>query len=358
MSNRDALDFLLALQETAGGIIPFERYMQEALYHPEFGYYSNHIRTIGRRGDFATSVTLGEALGAALAVWVHEHRIEAGRQWHVIEAGAGTGELARTLLRRLGMWRRRGLVYHIVETSPVLRAGQKSRLRPFRVAWHDSVAEALAAAGGHAVILSNELIDAFPCRVFERRGGRWFEVGVRIDQGRAVEALLERPVPPSSAFESAYADGQRVEIHVSAAEWLASWAACAKAVRMITIDYGGWADDLYRRRPRGTVRAYFHHQRFEGIEVTHRFGRQDITCDVNFTDLERWGECLGWRTTDRLTQAQFLARHGTTRRPIAIHDAALADHSGAGAAFKVLIQERDHPPGEADVTELRRRLAR
>ena len=333
------LDFLLRLQDESGGAIPVERYMQEALYHPEFGYYARHIRTVGRRGDFATSASLGEALGSGIARWIRRHRLP-GSPWHVIEAGAGTGELARTILRRLGLWGRRGLTYHIVETSPVLRTEQERALPQFRLRWHDSMAEALEACGGRALIFSNELIDAFPCRLFERRDGRWVEVGVRIEQGRISECALARTPPPGLPDDSP--EGQRIEVHVAAAEWIASWAGSVREARMLTIDYGDILPALYHRRRRGSLRAYFHHQRFEGLEIYHRFGKQDLTADINFTDLQSWTESCGWRTLALTTQAEFLATYGATHA--GLHDAQLADHTGAGAAFKVLVQERTAPP--------------
>jgi hypothetical protein len=82
------------------------------------------------------------------------------------------------------------------------------------------------------------------------------------------------------------------------------------------------------------------------VEVWHRFGRQDITADVNFTDLRVWTERLGWRTRALETQAEFLAAHGAVHA--GLHDAQLADHTGAGAAFKVLVSEKTSPrEGEA-----------
>lgn len=367
-----ALEFLLRLQAEYGGAIPVERYMQEALYHPEFGYYARNIRTVGRRGDFATSASLGEALGAGIAKWLAKNRIaetadKRGKRgkgereemeegcfspfplfprpkhslfprWHVIEAGAGTGELARTVLRRLGMWGRRGLTYHIVETSPVLRDEQQRTLPQFHAAWHASMRDALSACDGRALIFSNELVDAFPCRVLERREAAWHELGVRIEGARIHECIVPRPAPDGLA---ALPEGQRIEVHAAAAEWIASWSDFVREARMLTIDYGDTMPALYHRRPRGTLRAYFHHQRFDGIEVYHRFGKQDITADVNFTALRAWTEQRGWRTIQLATQADFLATYGARRA--GLHDAQLADHTGAGAAFKVLEQEKTSP---------------
>jgi SAM-dependent MidA family methyltransferase len=334
-----ALEFLLRLQSECGGVISVERYMQEALYHPEFGYYARNIRTVGRRGDFATSASLGEALGSGIARWIKRHRLP-GKSWHVIEAGAGTGELARTALRRLGLWGRRGLTYHIVETSPVLRAEQQRALPQFRIVWHDSMSDALTACDGRALIFSNELIDAFPCRLFERRNGQWLEVGVRIEDGRVIEQAFPRT--PPDGLPADLPDGQRIEVHAAAAEWIATWSSAVREARMLTIDYGDTMPALYHRRIRGTLRAYFHHQRFEGMEIYHRFGKQDLTADVNFTDLRDWTERCGWRTLALTTQAGFLAAYGATRA--GLHDALLADHTGAGAAFKVLEQEISTPP--------------
>ena len=37
-----------------GGRITFERFMELALYHPVHGYYTGHVSTIGKAGDFST----------------------------------------------------------------------------------------------------------------------------------------------------------------------------------------------------------------------------------------------------------------------------------------------------------------
>ncbi len=337
----DPLTHLRDLQTRGGGAIPVEVYVREALYHPTFGYYSKNIRTVGRRGDFSTTVTLGDALARALARWLAINRPTDRAPWHVIEAGPGTGQLATAILKHLGFWTRRSLTYHLVESSPILRAEQrKLLLRRRNIRWHDSMTAALTACEGKATILSNELIDAFPPRLYEFRAGRWHEVAVQIANGKVTELLLpDRPIPATSIFDQPHPDGQRVEVHAAAAEWLHSWTPSFRSGQILTIDYGDTADRIVHRRPHGTLRAYFHHQRFEGPAVYHRFGKQDITADVNFTDLKNWGEKLGLKTERLTDQTNFLAEFGTQQKNTP-HDAALADHTGAGAAFKVLIQKR------------------
>ena len=59
---------------------------------------------------------------------------------------------------------------------------------------------------------------------------------------------------------------------------------------MLTIDYGDIAERLYHRRLHGSLRAYLFHQRILGSAVFENRGLQDITADVNFTDLVAWSQ--------------------------------------------------------------------
>ena len=98
---------------------------------------------------------------------------------------------------------------------------------------------------------------------------------------------------------------------------------------------------LYYRRPAGTLRAYFQHQRFTGDEAFARFAGQDVTCDVNFDDLVNWGNELGLVTESLTDQRTFLEQWDRGYRRVAVQSPAaafLGDREGAGEAFKVLIQ--------------------
>ena len=105
--------------------------MRVALYDPELGYYARNVRSVGPRGDFSTTATLHPALGEAVAAWASARRKElfdgGVARWNLIEAGPGTGELARTVLRALPLLARRTVALHLVETSPVLREKQRER---------------------------------------------------------------------------------------------------------------------------------------------------------------------------------------------------------------------------------------
>jgi len=310
----------------------FDRFMAAALHDPERGYYARRVRDIGRRGDFTTAAAISPALGRAVGAWAADALAASGCR-DLIELGPGDGTLAAAVRASLPWWRRHRTRFHLVERSQPLRELQQQRLgRAAR--WHADLASALADCGGRACLYSNEFVDAFPARVFRRAGDTWEELHVLPGEARWLAAST---LPDSTAFERDWPDGQHLEIHDSYREWLEHellphW----HAGRMLTIDYGAPVDALHPRRPSGSLRGYFHHQQVDGPELWARPSHQDLTADVNFSDLERW--CEGrLRTRSRDPQHRRLAAH---LAPDHLGDRAAASPAGAGAAFLWLEQER------------------
>ena len=282
-----------ALDEN-GGTIPFDTFMEIALHHPEDGYYARNIRGIGVRGDFTTVPQLTPALGEAVGRWLREEAKRRGwKRFNVIECGPGSGALAASVMKSFGWFGKRKVDLHLVEISGPLRVEQKARLRG---TWHATIKEALAACDGRALIYHNEFLDAFTCRVFRKDADAWTEVHLQVIDGKLTETFLppQRPLPDSQAFAHRWPQGQRIEVFASVLEWLKELSTAWREGAMLSIDYGGTTAEIYHRRPQGTLRAYRGQHRLTGAEVYGLPGRQDITADVNFDDLESWARTLGW----------------------------------------------------------------
>lgn len=305
---------------------PFAAFMARALFDPESGYYTRHIKTVGARGDFSTSATLSPSLGKAVAAWLKAEARLQPQVRHVIEIGAGDGSLMHGVRRALGWWTRRQFVFHIVETSPVLRERQQQKLGD-KVRWHTTLEAALEHAQGSAFLYHNELLDAFPATLVQWHAPAqsWQEVWVP----ESLHPLQLDPAPFSALRHTAFADGQRCELHPSIRDWLQGWVPHWQRGAMLTIDYGDEFPRLYHRRPQGTLRAYLLHQRLTGIDVYANPGRQDITADINFTDYRAWLTELGLEEASHQTLADFLRPHGAPPQ--------LLDPDGAGSAFKCLV---------------------
>jgi hypothetical protein len=158
----------------AGGWIPFDRYMELALYAPGLGYYSAGARKFGDAatgGDFVTAPEISPLFASALAAQVAQVFVHTPAR--IVEFGAGSGVLARDLLDALAA---RGVAverYAIVELSPELAERQRALLDGRGVEW-------LAAPprGFDGVMLANEVLDVMPVRLFVMRGRAPRERGV------------------------------------------------------------------------------------------------------------------------------------------------------------------------------------
>jgi SAM-dependent MidA family methyltransferase len=314
--------------------------MNSALYDQHSGYYSTNIREVGRTGDFSTSTTLNNSLANAIANWIQRiWNQDKGLPRSIIEIGAGNGSLAKQIIKQIGFWSRLRLDYHIVETSEPLLKLQVQRLgkrKPLQ--WHKDPRSALESCSGKALIISNELIDAFPVELiqWEQQKEKWREVMVHSDnQGWTTSLGNDYEISKKSSLLELhnFKDGQRVERHDDFVRWLHSWIGLWEQGHMLNIDYGDEFPTLYERRPNGTVRAYFAQNRFEQMhEILARPGHQDITSDIDFTDIRKRMLTDGLKEIKYQTQAEFIADHGIKA---STGDPSTHPH-GAGEAFKVL----------------------
>ena len=308
------------------GPISFARFMRLALYCPVSGYYETHDRTIGRSGDFFTSVSVGDVFGQILACrfagWLKS--IQPGPV-HLVECGAHDGQLAvdiLTCLREFEPALSSGLTYWIVEPSDVRRRRQELALASFapRVCWVETLA-ALPTLRG--VMFSNELLDAFPVHVlrWHKASRRWVERGVTWDKASqrfawadlpeaeiAVDHELDRAgyqVPPE--LSDVLPEGFTIELCPTALDWWSAAAGRLDVGWLVACDYGATATELLRpERVRGTLRAYRNHRSSDDVLADP--GAQDLTAHVNFSAVASAGEIAGLRTEGLWRQGEILAR--------------------------------------------------
>ncbi len=307
--------------------VRFDRFMQAALYDPERGYYTSRIQSVGSRGDFTTTPQLSQSLAKAIA----QCYLASGSR-HLIEVGPGTGVLARSIWKHLPFLAKRRTEHHLVEVSEPLRKHQKREVPHAHL--HCDIKQALASAKGDAFVYSNELVDAFPVRIFRREVEGWTELFLTGKAGALKESF--RPtseLPDSLLFEAEeHSVQQRVEIHESYHHWLQEWLPLLIKGQFLTIDYVAPA----LRPLGGTLRGYFLHNCITRGDLYQNAGHLDLTTDVHFDDLERWGQPLGLETLSRQRQNQFLAPYVN----LSPSDQFVTNPEGAGEAFEVLLQRK------------------
>lgn len=314
--------------------ITFAEFMDAALYHPKFGYYSTRARQIGTRGDFFTSPHLGAVFGQLLADQFVQMWDILGRPqpFTLVEMGAGQGLMARDIL----CWIQRShpkcfscLQYIIVEKAAGLIELQQQHLLAavddtLPIVWKSL--EAIAENPVVGCFFSNELVDAFTVHQVVFQQGELYEVYVTLDQDQFVEILDVPSIPAlESYFEGLgvrpvgpdYADPYRTEVNLAAQDWLTAVESALQQGYVVTIDYGYPAERYYNRvRSQGTLQCYYRHGRSNDPYV--HVGEQDITAHVNFTALEKKGKSLGLENLGVTQQSMFLMALGIGDRIAAL----------------------------------------
>jgi SAM-dependent MidA family methyltransferase len=298
-------------QIAAGGPMPFEEFMRLALYHPDGGYFADGRLRSERAGDFLTSPEVSGLFGEMLARFVVAERNRIGEPFEVVEVGAGSGSLLRSLLGSLDV------VARAVEVSPAARAALTGLLPD------GSVIERLPPRV-RGVVIANELVDNIPMALAQKAGDVWRERWVGRD-GDGLGFVDADARPEVLAWLDSNAgdvpDGGWVEVQLEAQVWLGEALDALEAGSVVIFDYGDSAENLIPRRQDGTLRTYRAHHL--GPHPLDEPGETDITADVNFTALLDTAQSAGARV-ELQRQDDFLAHLGLRDRLSELRHAELA----------------------------------
>jgi SAM-dependent MidA family methyltransferase len=303
--------------DAAGGCLPFDAFMEAALYEPGLGYYSNGLTPFGESGDFITAPESGGLFARCMARSLESVLAQVPRG-SVLELGAGSGLLAVGLLTELQTLGSLPQRYLILERSAAMRAlqGQNiSRLAPElrrRIAWLDAPPELFSG-----VMLGNEVVDALPVKRFCWRADRTTELGV----GREQERLVECEHPAEVNLEAVagrlaevgrWGDDYCSEYCPSLPAWTRDLAGRLERGLLLLIDYGYARAEYYHpQRAMGTLMCHYRHQA-HGNPLWFP-GLQDITAFVDFTAIAEAASDAGLRLEGFNSQARFLVACGIDR---------------------------------------------
>ena len=232
------------------GPLGFDEFMAAALYDPRGGYYATSAARVGKHGDFFTSVSVGPVFGRLLAAQFAAMWEQLGRpdDFTLVEQGAADGRLMADVLRALDAehpgFRPRAV---IIEPLPVLRTAQEQTLHPWRDRLiHIDREDLLPPFTG--VFFANELLDAFPVRLFVKDGTQWLERRVALDGDRFVftdetepsgtvpPAVRALPLPPDArSFQVEFRPDLERWMQTVAPKlqrgWLLSWTTAMQSPR-------------------------------------------------------------------------------------------------------------------------------
>jgi SAM-dependent MidA family methyltransferase len=326
-----------------GGALPFDLFMEMALYAPGLGYYMAGSPKLGSGGDFVTAPEVSPLFGRCLAAQCAEV-IGALGAGDLLELGAGSGRLATDLLpemERLGSLPGR---YLILEPSAELRDRQRRAVARLpealaaRVRWLEGLPR-----GFRGVVLANEVLDAMPVHRFRVEGDRISEVFVRWGGEGFVESLHE-PATPTLAgavrrlieggidLPSGYAS----EINLRLGPWVEALGEVMAAGVALLIDYGYPRREYYLpERRMGTLMCHYRHRAH--ADPYRLVGLQDVTAHVDFSAAADAARRSGLTVAGFATQAHFLLGCGLERFLAASDPGDVLGHSRLVQGAKRLV---------------------
>jgi SAM-dependent MidA family methyltransferase len=259
----------------------FAWFMQQALFHPEHGYYSSGRCVIGRKGDYFTNVSVGPLFGQLLALQFSEiwERLGKMKGFVIVEQGAHDGQFARDVLEFV---QKRfpeffdALHYRLVEPFPTLEEQQRRMLGAFsdKVDWRESLGPFIG------VHFSNELLDAMPVRLISDGT----EKLVALDGDKFV--FVDRPV-------------DETRFNQVALESLDQIAANLQRGYVIAIDYGCTDEDFQR-----SVQVRARHRNLDS--PFEQIGDADITMSVDWKSIIQRAQMNGMHLAGFTDQHHFL----------------------------------------------------
>ena len=336
----------------AGGWLPFDRFMELALYAPGLGYYANDLRKFGLMptgdiasgSDFVTAPELTPLFGHTLARQVAQ-ALQQTQTTEIWEFGAGSGALAAQLLGALEKLGQRVTRYTIVDLSSSLRQRQQQALAAFgdKVHWASHLPDAM-----QGVVVGNEVLDAMPVKLLARVKGAWYERGVIVKSEHEFD-WQDRPTALRPPLDIEGEHDYLTEIHPQAEAFMRTLAQKLNASMhggkgggaAFFIDYGfPEAEYFHPQRYMGTVMCHQAHQA-DG-DPLEQVGLKDITAHVNFTGVALAAQDEGLSTLGYTSQGRFLLNAGLH---LALEEADLSNRANAlklinehemGELFKVI----------------------
>ncbi|HEX3352909.1 MAG TPA: SAM-dependent methyltransferase [Terriglobales bacterium] len=355
-----SLRHLLEQEIRERGSIPFSRYMEMCLYHPEFGYYSRNAEQFGKAGDFYTSSDVHAVFGRLLARQFEEiwRVLGSPPKIEILELGPGRGLFAQDVLD----WSQKkfpafsqALHYSLLEGSAALRGSLEQTLARFIESGRASLLVDMRALAtpGPAIVFANEFFDALPVEILGVEG----KLAIALQDNRFTE-IWTPPAPEELKFLDQYGvhpePGELIEVPLQAHRYMSSLADSLCNGIVIAIDYGYTRQEQIAGRHRGTLMAYREHS--AGTNPYEAPGEQDITAHVNFTSLSAAAEQNGMMAQPLLTQSQFLMGIGEKdqfadafadcrlpqeRAKVALQLKHLVTPAGMGESFQVMVAAKN-----------------
>ena len=294
------------ISEQVDEVLPFDRFMDIALYSHKYGYYEKLGEIFGKLGDFTTAPEMGNLFAKCIQNEV-ENVLQQIRG-NFYELGAGSGRLSKTILECSSRFQLDYVPnFNIIERSLNLTKVQKRLLGyDSSVTWLNELNDTQL----NGFLIANELLDAMPARCFRKEEDHVTELGVALIDGELCWKPKNSVVPKYVIDQlSQKRIGHCTEFIDGLYSWLENIFKHSEQIVLIILDYGSLRKEFYHDNRRdGTIKCHYKHQL--SYDPLSSPGLKDITVSIDFSLLFDYATRLGFDVLGFVSLEKLLTNLG------------------------------------------------
>jgi len=291
--------------------IPIDRFISNALYDKNYGYYSKK-NPFGGNGDFITSPGISPLFGEMLALWVvafWEH-LDKPKIFNVVELGPGNGQMCKNLV---SVFKKFPIFFNSVniflyEKSKNLKRVQKKILNDNKIKWiknFDKIKK------GPVIFLGNEFFDALPIKQFKKVNNILYEKYVKLESDLKIITIFKKADSKTILELKKYNLLKKQSFIEYPKQGLDELNLITRAIKklnggLLLIDYG-----LVKQCGKNTLQSVKNHKL---NRMFNNVGNADITSLVNFNLLENYLRDKKLKINGIVSQEFFLKKMGIINR--------------------------------------------
>ena len=293
--------------------MPFSEFMNQSLYHPDYGYYTNKANIFGDQGDFITSPITSSIFGECIS---NEfiNIIRSQKTSSILELGGGDGSLAISILKHLKKNKSLPDKYIILEISENLINYQKERVKKelpndyniFK--WVTNLEEVKI----NGLVIANEFFDAIPTERFRVKNSKLETLYIESNNQSFNYIWDESSDDFSNELSRAknnhnidFSDGYVSELNLNNSKWINLIDKSMESGVLFITDYGYHSQEYFLQdRSDGTLVCI--HQHKSNFDPLSNIGNQDISSFVNFSHLKNLSVNTDLTVSGFLSQSSFL----------------------------------------------------
>ena len=293
--------------------ILFSEFMNQSLYHPDYGYYTNKANIFGDQGDFITSPITSSIFGECISnEFINIIRYQ--KTSSILELGGGDGSLAISILKHLKKNKSLPDKYIILEISENLINYQKERVKKelpndyniFK--WVTNLEEVKI----NGLVIANEFFDAIPTERFRMKNSKLETLYIESNNQSFNYIWDESSDDFSNELSRAknnhnidFSDGYVSELNLNNSKWINLIDKSMESGVLFITDYGYHSQEYFLQdRSDGTLVCI--HQHKSNFDPLSNIGNQDISSFVNFSHLKNLSVNTDLTVSGYLSQSSFL----------------------------------------------------